>query len=269
MIFVRDKGRMCNNILQYGHVYAWGREHGMKCVSMRFAYKYNQFNICHTPYHNFLVYAMAKYAARFGILPVAGFHDKEDNDEAMKILEGHKWLVVEGWEVRFYDLFLKYKTEILGLFAFDNKVLHKVKGMMENVRHSKDSIKLGVHVRRGDYKTWNGGKYYYSDEQINEVVQRFSSLHPDSHIDVFVCGNDPHISMIKQTVKGDRLHVHVPEGTQVEDLCMMSECDYIIGAPSTYSLVASMYHDTPLNWIYSPSDELSFDHFDNLFRKIL
>lgn len=36
MIFVTDKGRMCNNILQYGHVYAWAREHGRKaflCVS--------------------------------------------------------------------------------------------------------------------------------------------------------------------------------------------------------------------------------------------
>ena len=39
MIFVHDKGRMANNMLQYGHVYAWGREHGRTTVSMRFAYK--------------------------------------------------------------------------------------------------------------------------------------------------------------------------------------------------------------------------------------
>ena len=35
MIFVTDKGRMCNNILQYGHVYAWAREHGRKSISMQ------------------------------------------------------------------------------------------------------------------------------------------------------------------------------------------------------------------------------------------
>ena len=45
MIFVRDKGQMCNNILQYGHVYAWAREHGQKAFSMRFAYKYRYFHI--------------------------------------------------------------------------------------------------------------------------------------------------------------------------------------------------------------------------------
>ena len=55
MLFVRDKGRMCNNILQYGHVYAWAREHRRRSVSMRFAYKYPYFHICHTRYHNFVV----------------------------------------------------------------------------------------------------------------------------------------------------------------------------------------------------------------------
>ena len=62
---------MCNNILQYGHLYAWGREHGRRTVSMRFAYKYRYFRICHTAYHNFLVYVVAKYAAKWGLLPVA------------------------------------------------------------------------------------------------------------------------------------------------------------------------------------------------------
>ena len=53
MIFVHDKGRMANNILQYGHLYAWGREHGRQTMSMRFAYKYPWFHICHTRHHNF------------------------------------------------------------------------------------------------------------------------------------------------------------------------------------------------------------------------
>ena len=64
MIFVRDKGRMCNNILQYGHVYAWGREHGRSTLSMRFAYKYRYFRINRQLKHNFLSYAVAKYATK-------------------------------------------------------------------------------------------------------------------------------------------------------------------------------------------------------------
>ena len=40
---------MANNMLQYGHVYAWGREHGRTTMSMRFAYKYPWFQLCETP----------------------------------------------------------------------------------------------------------------------------------------------------------------------------------------------------------------------------
>ena len=49
MMFARDKSQMCNNLLQYAHVYAWGREHGRKVISMRFSYKYQYFKIC--PHH--------------------------------------------------------------------------------------------------------------------------------------------------------------------------------------------------------------------------
>ena len=172
MIFVRDKGRMCNNILQYGHVYAWAREHGQRAISMRFAYKYRYFHICHTPWHNFFVYVLAKFAAKSGLLPVAGFHSSDENSEAMKLLENSKWLVVEGWEVRFYNLFLKYKHEIISLFTFDKSIATKTAAMMQ-ANSRPTSIKLGIHVRRGDYKTWQGGKYYYSDDQYSDFIQLF------------------------------------------------------------------------------------------------
>ena len=79
MIFVHDKGRMANNMLQYGHVYAWGREYGCPTMSMRFAYKYPWFHICHTPYHNFPTYVFAKYAAKWGLIPTVHF-DEEGAD---------------------------------------------------------------------------------------------------------------------------------------------------------------------------------------------
>ena len=268
MIFVRDKGQMCNNILQYGHVYAWAREHGQKAISMRFAYKYRYFHICHTPWHNFIVYVLAKYTAKFGLFPVAGFHSTEDNSEAMSLLEHHKWLVVEGWEVRFYDLFLKYKHEIISLFSFDKSIASKTAAMVQ-ANSRPNAIKLGIHVRRGDYKTWHGGKYYYSDEQYADVILRFASLNKDKNIDVFVCGNAPDLSGIKERAESEHVRIHCPYGNPAEDLSMLSVCDYIIGAPSTFSLVASMYHDIPLHWIFDPKAPIAFDRFDRLFKNII
>jgi hypothetical protein len=51
-------------------------------------------------------------------------------------------------------------------------------------------------------------------------------------------------------------------------LCLLSHCHYLIGAPSTFTLVAAMYHDTPLYWIENPKAAIAFGTFDDLFRHI-
>lgn len=268
MIFVHDKGRMANNILQYGHVYAWGREHGRKTMSMRFAYKYPWFHICHTPHHNFPTYLFAKYAAKLKLIPTVRF-DQEGADysrEEQQMLK-RKMILVGGWFAQWHDLFVKYKSEILQLFAFDDAVEQKVSETMG----ATNGLRLGIHVRRGDYATFHGGRFLYSDEQYVAVIRQCCQLHPDEKPTVYICGNDPKLnrSYFQEHLEG--CDVVFPEGNPAEDLCLLSHCDYLIGAPSTFSLVAAMYRDLPLYWIVDPDaplSEKSFGRFDELFRHI-
>ena len=268
MIFVHDKGRMANNILQYGHVYAWGREHGRKTMSMRFAYKYPWFHICTTPHHNFLTYVFAKYAAKWRLIPTVRF-DQEHADyshEEQQMLH-QKMLLVGGWYAQWHDLFLKYKPEILQLFAFNEDVESHVLEEMQ----APSSIKLGVHVRRGDYATFQGGRFFYNDKQYVNIINQFCSLHDGEAVTVYICGNDPQLDKDYYRQQLSECHVVFPDGNPAEDLCLLSHCDFLIGAPSTFSLVAAMYHDTPLYWIENADMPLrtdAFRHFDYLFRHI-
>ncbi len=271
MIFVTDKGRMCNNILQYGHVYAWGREHGVKTVSMRFAYKYPYFHIGKTRYHHFLVYFLAKMAAKWKLMPIVDFCNIfPDNTPLENTMLHSRFCLVKGWWVPWHDLFLKYKAEILQLFAFDDKVKAPVDSFL--AEQPQADIRLGVHIRRGDYRTWHDGKYYYSDEQYLNVIRQFAALHPGKRINVFVCGNDPELNkeLFQQELEG--MHVCFPNGNPGEDLYLLSCCNYLTGAPSTFTLVASMYHDVPLYWIKdiaAPVQEDSFGRFDELLYNII
>jgi hypothetical protein len=52
-----------------------------------------------------------------------------------------------------------------------------------------------------------------------------------------------------------------PDGNPGEDLCLLSHCDYLIGPPSTFTLIASMYRDTPLYWIIDAQEQLTADSF--------
>ena len=286
MIFVHDRGRMANNILQYGHVYAWGREHGRKTMSMRFAYKYPYFHICDTKYHNFATYVFAKYAAKWGLIPMVTFSNDEAQNRCNEdIMLQKRMMVVTGWEAHWYDLFLKYKSEILELFAFRPEIEEKVVEAMNHgdsppVIRSQSSLLtegtvpmiLGVHIRRGDYATFYNGKFFFSDEQYVGVIRRFLALHPDKQVRVFICGNDPKLDKDYYRRELPACEVVFPDGNPGEDLCLLSHCDYLIGAPSTFSLVAAMYHDRPLYWMMdadAPLSESSFRYFDDLFQHIL
>lgn len=266
MIFVRDRGRMANNILQYGHVYAWGREHGRQTMSMRFAYKYQYFHICHTRHHNFPTYLFAKYAAKIGLLHIVNFAENNvDYTLAEKEMANRNSLIVEGWYARWYDLFLKYKADIIRLFTFDDDIEQHV-GMLLH-----DGLRLGVHIRRGDYANFYGGRFLYSDEQYLRVIRSFIQQHPDEHITVYICGNDPNLDHDNYRRQLNDCEVVFPEGNPGQDLCLLSHCHYLIGAPSTFTLVAAMYRDLPLYWIEDPHLPIradSFKKFDYLFQHI-
>lgn len=275
MLFARDKSQMCNNLLQYAHVYAWGREHGRDTLSMRFSYKYKYFKISHTRFVSFPLYLFAKYAAALGILPTASFKSADCNIQKLeeKMLR-NKHIVVSGWFARWYELFIKYRSEITDLFTIDYHYTSSVKKEMCDLeRHSENVVRLGVHIRRGDYATWKDGLYYYTDETYIAYIRRFVKLCEGCSVHVYLSTNDFSVDAANYGAMVPEAIVHLLRGTAIEDLYMLSECDYIIGPPSTFSLVAAMYRDIPLCRMDTVKAENltkeSFYLFDYWFRRIV
>lgn len=270
MIFVRDKGQMCNNMLQYAHLYAWGREHGRKTMSMRFAYKYRYFKICDSRYHNFLMYLIGKWGASMNLLPCISFDECSSPKEVARQLLLHRHCVAQGWYARFYDLFFKYKHEIIDMFSFKPEIIQNVQSKMQPLADN-DCIRLGVHIRRGDYARWQGGKYFFTDDEFALYIKAFANDHTDKEITVFLSSNDASVSAETFKEKTGIKKVYKLDGNPAEDLCMLSECDFLIGPPSTFSLVAAMYHDIPLHRMmtHTVPTHLEFEKFDTLLKKII
>lgn len=269
MIYVRDKGQMCNNLLQFGHVYAFARSHGRKAFSMRFAYKYPWFRISKQGFLNPVRYALAKGAAAIGLMPVVSYDTPgEVSAEKEKRILDSRTVMVQGWEVRFYEDFLTYADEIRHLFSFLPAVESAVSPLLPE---GKDTLRIGLHVRRGDYARWNGGRYLFSDEQYAAVAAKIAALHPERKITLYICSNDPKLDIECYRNALPNATIITPKGNPAEDLCLLSHCDLLAGAPSTYSLTAAFYHDIPLYWIENPDDTVtpeSFGKFETLFRHI-
>ena len=106
-------------------------------------------------------------------------------------------------------------------------------------------LTLGVHLRRGDYRTYRQGRYYYTDEQYVAYLQQVAALFPSRRLRFFLCSNEP------------ILHAHfaplatfsLPQAEGIEDLYALSQCDYLLGPLSTYSMWASFYGRVPIHFI--------------------
>ena len=272
MIFAKDKGRMCNNILQFGHCYAWAREHGLTAVSMRFCYKYPGFRIRRVRGHNYLTYLWAKYGSAMGLVPVVSFDDPAEDaasvsaklarlEKAARRLPG---AVMAGWQVRHYDLFLKYRDEIVSLFEFADPAPRE---------RRDDEVVLGLHIRRGDYDRWHDGKYFFTDDHYARAVRHFAALVSPSgrRVRVVLATNDRGLDAAAFARSlGDAVSaVEGPADSPVADLRALSQCDYIMGPPSTFSLVGAMYRDVPIRFMTAPEEPFTLDDFSDfahLFR---
>ncbi|MDR1357627.1 MAG: hypothetical protein LBJ58_08165, partial [Tannerellaceae bacterium] len=190
MIFVAGFGRMCNNILQFGHFYAWGKERGVHVIGMRFCYKYPFFRINSQAGYHWFTYLMAKYGAKLGLLPKVSFDDEASlNDDNLQLLQRSRLIVASGWLFRDYEAFLRHKAELREMFAFKPSVVRSVETLLPAV--SEGVIRLGVHVRRGDYTRWQGGRYLFTDEAYIRVIRSFAGYIEGKRLQIFIATNDP------------------------------------------------------------------------------
>lgn len=276
MIFARDKSQMCNNLLQFAHVYAWGRKHHQRVISMRFSYKYPYFKIQKTRYTGFFWYLFAKYAAALRLLHTVSFKRDDHREEKIRYMETHRHFVVSGWFVRFYDEFLEYRDEICDLFQLREEYAEPLRKRMETAMSgtSTATLRLGLHIRRGDYKDFYAGKFYYDNATYAAYVMEYARQNATKDIVIFISTNDRTISAkdfetLCQSCQSNIKFVVMPENNPAQDMIMLSECDNIIGPPSTFSLTACMYHDIPLCWMEEASPtNMRFDKFENHFKNI-
>lgn len=254
MLFVRDKGQMCNNIYQYINMYAWARKHNLSTMSMRFAHKYKGFAICHTPYHNKAVYTLAKALRALRIIPCVDYDDNSMTTEERehRLLTSHS-AMVKGWGVRYVSILPEYMDEIRKLFAFDDCIREAAR---RNMLPSDDTtVNIGLHIRRGDYRTFLGGRHYFTDKDFTDTLSMLLENFNGRRCNIYVCTNDKKIDhdhflrTIRNDEKRNDCHIAFPHGSGQEDLCLLSECDYILGPVSSYSLIATMYGKARCLWM--------------------
>lgn len=159
------------------------------------------------------------------------------------------------WNYRDEKALVKCEDRIREFFAPVNIV--NACSTLANIRQGDETL-IGVHVRRKDYRSFLGGRYYYEDEIYQREMERVLKLMDrQNHKVRFIVFSDETIDKSHF----ESLPCYFAEGSAVEDQWMMSQCDYLMGPPSTFSAWASFMGKVPLARMWSKDYELKIEDF--------
>ena len=182
------------------------------------------------------------YAAleRRNLFHAMNFEEGEgDLQEMAGRLERHGLHFVTGWLFKVKDLTEKYQDFFIRKYTllpqyYEDTPLYRQFAAVDGF------AKVAIHIRRGDYKTWEGGKYYYEDEDYRRFMEQMRTLvlnELGKECVFYIFTND------KVGIGGEG--ITLSDSPWYVDQFVMSRCDYIIGPPSTFSLWASYTGRTP------------------------
>lgn len=177
-------------------------------------------------------------------------------EEEKNFHEKEKLLILQGWRFRSPKCVVKYANIIRPFFELKPFWKNKVNDLIAGCRKDCDVL-IGVHVRRGDYKTFMNGIYFFDDETYRNYMQQVAKLFPGKKVAFLICSNE------KVHIKApEGCSITYPQGHFIQDLYSLAESDYIIGPPSTFSQWASYYGNKPLKILSKPDGPiLSLDEF--------
>lgn len=165
---------------------------------------------------------------------------------------------VGGWGFRVHYLTEKYQDLFIQKYALKPEFYSNNPLLLEiSTIERQTTAVIGVHVRRGDYKTWNGGKYFFPDEVYQKYMLALAAQiqdHEQRNCFFMIFSNEVTSFTESKTIR-------VSQNPWYLDHLLMSKCDYLIGPPSTFTLWASYMGKTKFFHIKNTSGQIAMDQF--------
>ena len=166
-----------------------------------------------------------------------------------------KVLFLYGWPYRDYAAFDKHADTIRKFFQPTAHIQTNVDALFARCR-AKGDLVIGVHIRRGDYKEYEDGRFFYEPGQYAALMRATAALLPDRKVHFLICSNEPVAVEAFQ-----EFDFSLGTNQIAEDLHSFAKCDYILGPPSTYTMWASFMGQVPLYRIFDPNAPVTLRDF--------
>ncbi|MDD4437861.1 MAG: alpha-1,2-fucosyltransferase [Erysipelotrichales bacterium] len=264
-------GQTCNRLWSYVATISECIVKRKKMVIIFFDYTIEDFpNLLHCPFIYFPLYQKWLLERGNNWNRFKGLTWKATHNEFMDKVY-YKLGFIKGWHTRRDTKYLQSaKKKIIHIFTPRKEIITTGTLFIDTIRKNADIV-IGVHIRRGDYRNWNEGRFYYELDQYIDFMRKVEKLFPSQKVSFFICSDEWfHVNEFTE------LSLYRFENNQTSsailDLYTLSMCDYIMGPYSTFSRWASFIGEKPLCFIkdveqlftlesFSPIKD--FFHFEN------
>lgn len=285
-------GRLANRIILFANFIALAEEQGCRVINFSF-HSYSELfegtrgNICcrypvprrrswldvvpgvaaalrKTRLLHQMTYHASQFYERFPIFGRSVITLRELPGHGVTILDGPacqtkihpaKIVIVRGWWLRAPGLVQKHGDKIRAYFRPVAPCETAAGDAVERLRRDSDVV-IGIHIRQGDYRGWQGGKYFFPASRyagwMHELVPQF----PNRKVGFFVCSDEP-----RQAGEFPGLNVALGAGSAVADVYALARCDYILGPKSTFTQWASFYGEKPLLQVCDNQETAKLEKF--------
>lgn len=289
VIIGKRSGQMGNRLFVFAHIIANAIEYGYEVRNPSF-YSYSQYFMgtrnnffCRYPakksrvnssilqglYYRFInkvVLPLSRYSWFCGFLNVTYLDISPEtypeacydmtNPDYIRLAKSNNLLIIkDAWLFRDFTNIKRHAEQVRTFFTPIEKHSSAVSDLIAKAR-SDCELLVGVHIRQGDYKRWQGGKYYFSTSEYAAVMDRFVATMPDKRIRFLICSNTKQDEQLFR----DLDHV-MGSNHPLEDMYAFAQCDFLIGPPSTYTAWASFFGSVPLFTLNNINDACTPDDF--------
>lgn len=155
-------------------------------------------------------------------------------------IQGLQWHVFWGDSFRSDTLVAKHASSIREFFRLPENMRAKAKRLIFPCGKGFEKVVL-VHIRQGDYATWAGGKYCFSETVYARWMREFQAYMEPVRFRFVICSQFP---LDYSAFAGLNFH-HQPRDLK-EDFAMIQCADYCLATISSFARTACFLGSIPL-----------------------
>lgn len=236
IVILEKYGGFCNRLFQSIHYHAYAIENQLIFI--------NPSIMGILKFDNYLFFKIDKINNFF--LSMVGkllFFIFKKNDIYLFNVKNNYIRIVRGWNFRVNNLTKKHYIKLNNIYRINNVQLQNKLILTQRYflqLKTNGKFLVGLHIRRGDYKVWDNGKYFFSDNFYMKVVENLKmKLLRENKDPFFIVVSD---EKVESKIKFD----FFSNGSWHEDQIVLQNCNLLVGPPSTFTMWASYISQIPL-----------------------